>query len=121
INATLTETDYENPTEEALTSARHTPEKDAEEEANRPLAAARGGYVEGISSPNVSQWVYSGTSHPSTEPELLKNVCNCISAVSALMQHSSTHGTETNPATASSVQVQKADSHEKQAGAAVQS
>ncbi|MGK7964008.1 exodeoxyribonuclease, partial [Salmonella sp. LSP 2/15] len=40
--------------------------------------------------------------------------------VSALMQNSSTHGTETNPETTSNVQVQKADSDEKQAGDAVQ-
>ncbi|HCL4715323.1 TPA: PD-(D/E)XK nuclease-like domain-containing protein [Salmonella enterica] len=120
INANLTETDHENPTEEALTSARHTPEKDAVEEANRQLAAARGEYVEGISDPNDPKWVKTGTSQPTTEPELVKNVGNGIFDVSALMQNSSTHGTETNPDTTSNVQVQKADSDEKQAGDAVQ-
>ncbi|OMA87831.1 exodeoxyribonuclease [Salmonella enterica subsp. enterica serovar Newport] len=121
INANLTETDHENPTEEALTAARHTPEKDAVEEANRQLAAARGEYVEGISDPNDPKWVKTGTSQPTTEPELVKNVGNGIFDVSALMQNSSTHGTETNPETTSNVQVQKADSDEKQAGDAVQS
>ncbi|EJK5338479.1 TPA: exodeoxyribonuclease, partial [Salmonella enterica subsp. enterica serovar Typhimurium] len=116
----LTETDHENPTEEALTAARHTPEKDAVEEANRQLAAARGEYVEGISDPNDPKWVKTGTSQPTTEPELVKNVGNGIFDVSALMQNSSTHGTETNPETTSNVQVQKADSDEKQAGDAVQ-
>ncbi|EGA5546876.1 PD-(D/E)XK nuclease-like domain-containing protein [Salmonella enterica] len=120
INANLTETDHENPTEEALTAARHTPEKDAVEEANRQLAAARGEYVEGISDPNDPKWVKTGTSQPTTEPELVKNVGNGIFDVSALMQNSSTHGTETNPETISNVQVQKADSDEKQAGDAVQ-
>lgn len=120
INANLTETDHENPTEEALTAARHTPEKDAVEEANRQLAAARGEYVEGISDPNDPKWVKTGTSQPTTEPELVKNVGNGIFYVSALMQNSSTHGTETNPETTSNVQVQKADSDEKQAGDAVQ-
>ncbi|HFH0500466.1 TPA: PD-(D/E)XK nuclease-like domain-containing protein, partial [Salmonella enterica subsp. enterica serovar Onderstepoort] len=120
INANLTETDHENPTEEALTAARHTPEKDAVEEANRQLAAARGEYVEGISDPNDPKWVKTGTSQPTTEPELVKNVGNSIFDVSALMQNSSTHGTETNPETTSNVQVQKADSDEKQAGDAVQ-
>ncbi|EGG5217773.1 exodeoxyribonuclease [Salmonella enterica] len=120
INANLTETDHENPTEEALTAARHTPEKDAVEEANRQLAAARGEYVEGISDPNDPKWVKTGTSQPTTEPELDKNVGNGIFDVSALMQNSSTHGTETNPETTSNVQVQKADSDEKQAGDAVQ-
>ncbi|HAO7756526.1 TPA: exodeoxyribonuclease [Salmonella enterica subsp. enterica serovar Mbandaka] len=120
INANLTETNHENPTEEALTAARHTPEKDAVEEANRQLAAARGEYVEGISDPNDPKWVKTGTSQPTTEPELVKNVGNGIFDVSALMQNSSTHGTETNPETTSNVQVQKADSDEKQAGDAVQ-
>ncbi|HAC9451845.1 TPA_asm: exodeoxyribonuclease, partial [Salmonella enterica subsp. enterica serovar Typhimurium] len=120
INANLTETDHENPTEEALTAARHTPGKDAVEEANRQLAAARGEYVEGISDPNDPKWVKTGTSQPTTEPELVKNVGNGIFDVSALMQNSSTHGTETNPETTSNVQVQKADSDEKQAGDAVQ-
>ncbi|EGA4728399.1 exodeoxyribonuclease [Salmonella enterica] len=120
INANLTETDRENPAEEALTTARHTPEKDAVEEANRQLAAARGDYVEGISDPNDPKWVKTGTSQPASEPELVKNVGNGIFDVSALMQNSSTHGTETNPETTSNVQVQKADSDEKQAGDAVQ-
>ncbi|ECP2040220.1 exodeoxyribonuclease [Salmonella enterica] len=120
INANLTETDHETPTEEALTAARHTPEKDAVEEANRQLAAARGEYVEGISDPNDPKWVKTGTSQPTTEPELVKNVGNGIFDVSALMQNSSTHGTETNPEITSNVQVQKADSDEKQAGDAVQ-
>ncbi|EDY2039545.1 exodeoxyribonuclease, partial [Salmonella enterica] len=116
INANLTETDHENPAEEALTTARHTPEKDAVEEANRQLAAARGDYVEGISDPNDPKWVKTETSQPASEPELVKNVGNGIFDVSALMQNSSTHGTETNPETTSNVQVQKADSDEKQAG-----
>ncbi|EHC9798467.1 exodeoxyribonuclease [Salmonella enterica subsp. enterica serovar Sandiego] len=120
INANLTETDHENPTEEALTAARHTPEKDAVEEANRQLAAARGEYVEGISDPNDPKWVKTETSQPTTEPELVKNVGNGIFDVSALMQNSSTHGTETNLEITSNVQVQEADSDEKQAGDAVQ-
>ncbi|EBM6971577.1 TPA: PD-(D/E)XK nuclease-like domain-containing protein [Salmonella enterica subsp. enterica] len=62
INANLTETDHENPTEEALTAARHTPEKDAVEEANRQLAAARGEYVEGISDPDDPKWVHNNYS-----------------------------------------------------------
>ncbi|HBV0301154.1 exonuclease [Escherichia coli] len=41
INAHLTETDHENPTEETLAAARHTPEKDILEEVNRELAAER--------------------------------------------------------------------------------
>ncbi|EOX0285654.1 3'-5' exoribonuclease [Escherichia coli] len=41
INAYLTETDHENPGEETLAAARHTPEKDILEEVNRELAAKR--------------------------------------------------------------------------------
>ncbi|HBA3706635.1 TPA: exodeoxyribonuclease VIII [Escherichia coli] len=39
INAYLTETDHENPGEETLTAARHTPEKDILEEINREMVA----------------------------------------------------------------------------------
>ncbi|VEW00038.1 Exodeoxyribonuclease VIII [Escherichia coli] len=41
INAYLTETNHETPTEETLAAARHTPEKDILEEVNRELAAER--------------------------------------------------------------------------------
>ncbi|EBS0894482.1 exodeoxyribonuclease VIII [Salmonella enterica subsp. enterica serovar Abaetetuba] len=119
INANLTETDHENPTEEALTAARHTPEKDAVEEANRQLAAARGEYVEGISDPNDPKWVKTGTSQPASEPELVKNVGNGIFDVTALLQNSATHGTKKATETTSNVQVQKTVSDEKQAGDAL--
>ncbi|WP_247152153.1 RecE family exodeoxyribonuclease, partial [Escherichia coli] len=41
INTHLTETDHENPSQETLAAARHTPEKDILEEVNRELAAER--------------------------------------------------------------------------------
>ncbi|EFB5892647.1 3'-5' exoribonuclease [Escherichia coli] len=41
INAHLTETDHENPSQERLTAARHTPEKDILEAINRELAAGQ--------------------------------------------------------------------------------
>ncbi|MFI0621339.1 3'-5' exoribonuclease domain-containing protein [Escherichia coli] len=41
INAYLTETDHENPTEETLAAARHTPEKDILEEINREMVTER--------------------------------------------------------------------------------
>ncbi|HAV8176274.1 TPA: exonuclease [Escherichia coli] len=41
INAHLTETDHKNPSQETLTAARHTPEKDILEEINRELAAGQ--------------------------------------------------------------------------------
>ncbi|EES4629373.1 exonuclease [Escherichia coli] len=41
INAYLTETDHENPSKETLTTARHTPEKDIQEEINREVVTER--------------------------------------------------------------------------------
>ncbi|ENG2644803.1 PD-(D/E)XK nuclease-like domain-containing protein [Salmonella enterica subsp. enterica serovar Banana] len=120
INANLTETDHENPTEETLTAARHTPEKDAVEEFNRQFAAERGEYVEGISDPNDPKWVKTGTSQPTAEPELIKNVGNGIFDVSALMQNSATHVTKKAVETIGNVQVQEIVSDEKQAGDAIQ-
>ncbi|EBC0166184.1 exodeoxyribonuclease [Salmonella enterica] len=120
INANLTESNHEKPTAEILAAARHAPEKDAVEEANRQLAAARGEYVEGISDPNDPKWVKAETSQQASEPELVKNVGNGIFDVSALMQNSSTYGTKTVPETTSSVQVQEIVSDEKQAGDAMQ-
>ncbi|MGL8490869.1 PD-(D/E)XK nuclease-like domain-containing protein [Salmonella sp. NW507] len=99
INANLTETDHENPTEEALTAARHTPEKDAVEEANRQLAAARGEYVEDISDPNDPRWVHNNYSasnqgekeevvpegkQPAAEPEAVTRNADGTFDVSAL-------------------------------------
>ncbi|EMD4878380.1 PD-(D/E)XK nuclease-like domain-containing protein [Salmonella enterica] len=120
INANLTESNHEKPTAETLAAARHTPEKDAVEEANRQLAAERGDFVPGISDPNDPKWVKTGTSQPASEPELVKNVGNGIFDVSALMQNSSTYGTKTAPEATSSVQVQEIVSDEKQAGDAMQ-
>ncbi|OSK22818.1 exodeoxyribonuclease VIII [Escherichia coli M056] len=59
INAYLTETDHENPTEETLAAARHTPEKDILEEVNRELAAERETEEEKImrkSHNRLTQW-----------------------------------------------------------------
>ncbi|WP_410739059.1 RecE family exodeoxyribonuclease [Citrobacter sedlakii] len=120
INASLTESNHEKPTAETLAAARHTPEKDAVEEASRQLAAERGEYVEGISDPTDPKWVKTETSQPTDEPELVKNVGNGIFDVSALMQNTSIHGTETDPEATSSVQVQETDNDEKPAGNAVQ-
>ncbi|MBJ9886523.1 PD-(D/E)XK nuclease-like domain-containing protein [Citrobacter sedlakii] len=120
INASLTESNHEKPTAETLAAARHTPEKDAVEEASRQLAAERGEYVEVISDPTDPKWVKTETSQPTSEPEPIKNVGGGIFDVTALIQGSSTHGTKTDPETTSNVQVQEADSDEKQAGDAVQ-
>lgn len=73
INAYLTESDHENPTAETLTAARHAPEKDAVEEANRQLAAERGEYVEGISDPNDPKWVHEDYNAASDEGEKTEN------------------------------------------------
>ncbi|EDN7243084.1 DNA breaking-rejoining protein [Salmonella enterica subsp. enterica serovar Thompson] len=114
-----TEAGYQKIRAELHEARKNIPPKNPVD-VGKQLAAARGEYVEGISDPNDPKWVKTGTSQPTTEPELVKNVGNGIFDVSALMQNSSTHGTETNPETTSNVQVQKADSDEKQAGDAVQ-
>ncbi|MGX8900620.1 RecE family exodeoxyribonuclease [Citrobacter werkmanii] len=119
INANLTESNHEKPTAETLAAARHTPEKDALEEANRQLAAERGEYVVGISDPNDPKWVKTETSHQTEHPELVKKVADGIFDVSALMQHYSTHGTKKDPETTSNVQMEKTVSDEKQAGDAL--
>ncbi|WP_410735951.1 RecE family exodeoxyribonuclease [Citrobacter koseri] len=95
INAYLTESDHENPTAETLTAARHAPEKDAVEEANRQLAAERGEYVEGISDPNDPKWVHEDYNAASNEGEKTENE------------------------DAADVQVQETVSDEKQAGDAL--
>ncbi|EAA8736192.1 DNA breaking-rejoining protein [Salmonella enterica subsp. enterica serovar Virchow] len=114
-----TEAGYQKIRAELYEARKNIPPK-SPVDVGKQLAAARGEYVEGISDPNDPKWVKTGTSQPTTEPELVKNVGNGIFDVSALMQNSSTHGTETNPEITSNVQVQEADSDEKQAGDAVQ-
>ncbi|EHR5033707.1 DNA breaking-rejoining protein, partial [Salmonella enterica] len=114
-----TEAGYQKIRAELHEARKNIPPKNPVD-VGKQLAAARGEYVEGISDPNDPKWVKTETSQPASEPELVKNVGNGIFDVSALMQNSSTHGTETNPETTSNVQVQKADSDEKQAGDAVQ-
>lgn len=119
INSNLTEINHEKPSAETLAAARHAPEKDAVEEANRQLAAERGEYVEGISDPNDPKWVKTDAGKQEAEPELVKKVAAGIFDVSALMQNSSTHGTKQEAETTSDVQVQETDGNEEQAGDAL--
>ncbi|HAZ7706608.1 TPA: exodeoxyribonuclease [Citrobacter koseri] len=119
INSNLTEINHEKPSAETLTAARHAPEKDAVEEANRQLAAERGEYVEGISDPNDPKWVKTDAGKQKAEPELVKKVAAGIFDVSALMQNSSTHGTKQEAETTSDVQVQETDGNEEQTGDAL--
>lgn len=119
INSNLTEINHEKPSAETLAAARHAPEKDAVEEANRQLAAERGEYVEGISDPNDPKWVKTDAGKQEAEPELVKKVAAGIFDVSALMQNSSTHGTKQEVETTRNVQVQETDSNEEQTGDAL--
>lgn len=119
INSNLTEINHEKPSAETLAAARHAPEKDAVEEANRQLAAERGEYVEGISDPNDPKWVKTDAGKQEAEPELVKKVAAGIFDVSALMQNSSTHGTKQEAETTSDVQVQETDGNEEQTGDAL--
>lgn len=51
INANLTETDHEHPTEEMLAAARHTPEESWEKEINDKVAA---GHAKDVKQPEVA-------------------------------------------------------------------
>ncbi|EKM8000796.1 PD-(D/E)XK nuclease-like domain-containing protein [Salmonella enterica] len=131
INANLTETDHENPTEEALTAARHTPEKDAVEEANRQLAAARGEYVEGISDPNDPKWVHNNYSasnqgekeevvpeekQPVAEPEAVTRNADGTFDVSALFPPPSNQTEKTEARTEKDGETPKESNQQETAG-----
>ncbi|ECO5168465.1 exonuclease VIII [Salmonella enterica] len=126
INANLTETDHENPTEEALTAARHTPEKDAVEEANRQLAAARGEYVEGISDPNDPKWIHNDYSASNegekTEvaPEAVTRNADGTFDVSALFPPPSNQTEKTKARTERDGEMRKESNQQETAGDAVQ-
>lgn len=131
INANLTETDHETPTEEALTAARHTPEKDAVEEANRQLAAARGEYVEGISDPNDPKWVHNNYSasnqgekeevvpeekQPAAEPEAVTRNADGTFDVSALFPPPSNQTEKTEARTERDGETPKESNQQETAG-----
>ncbi|MGK7518739.1 RecE family exodeoxyribonuclease [Salmonella enterica] len=131
INANLTETDHENPTEEALTAARHTPEKDAVEEANRQLAAARGEYVEGISDPDDPKWVHNNYSasnqgekeevvpeekQPAAEPEAVTRNADGTFDVSALFLPPSNQTEKTEARTERDGETPKESNQQETAG-----
>ncbi|EJU7915351.1 PD-(D/E)XK nuclease-like domain-containing protein [Salmonella enterica] len=135
INANLTETDHENPTEEALTAARHTLEKDAVEEANRQLAAARGEYVEGISDPDDPKWVHNNYSasnqgeieevvpeekQPAAEPEAVTRNADGTFDVSALFPPPSNQTEKTKARTERDGEMRKESNQQETAGDAVQ-
>ncbi|EHF4998119.1 exodeoxyribonuclease [Enterobacter hormaechei] len=108
INSNLTESDHANPTAETLTAARHIPEKDAVEEINRQLAAARGEYVEGISDPTDPKWV-----NTRTQPEV-ENLGGGIYSIEGLLNQSTSNEVEkTEVETTSNVQVQENNSNEE--------
>ncbi|HEC8005236.1 TPA: PD-(D/E)XK nuclease-like domain-containing protein [Salmonella enterica subsp. enterica serovar Johannesburg] len=131
INANLTETDHENPTEEALTAARHTPEKDAVEEANRQLTAARGEYVEGISDPDDPKWVHNNYSasnqgekeevvpeekQPAAEPEAVTRNADGTFDVSALFPPPSNQTEKTEARTERDGEMRKESNQQETAG-----
>ncbi|EGI5190388.1 TPA: RecE family exodeoxyribonuclease, partial [Salmonella enterica] len=131
INANLTETDHENPTEEALTAARHTPEKDAVEEANRQLTAARGEYVEGISDPDDPKWVHNNYSasnqgekeevvpeekQPAAEPEAVTRNADGTFDVSALFPPPSNQTEKTEARTERDGETPKESNQQETAG-----
>ena len=82
INANLTESDHEHPTEETLAAAGHVPEKSWENEISHRLAAERGEFVPGISDPTDPKWVHEDLTKP--QPEIA-NMGNGVFSIDGLM------------------------------------
>lgn len=83
INANLTESDHEHPTEETLAAAGHVPEKSWENEISHRLAAERGEFVPGISDPTDPKWIHEDLTKPK-QPEIA-NVGGGIFSIDGLM------------------------------------
>ncbi|HDG1692512.1 TPA: PD-(D/E)XK nuclease-like domain-containing protein [Kluyvera georgiana] len=82
INANLTETDHQHPTEETLAAAGHVPENSWENEISQRLAAERGEFVPGISDPTDPKWVHEDLTKP--QPEIA-NMGNGVFSIDGLM------------------------------------
>lgn len=82
INANLTETDHQQPTEETLAAAGHVPENSWENEISQRLAAERGEFVPGISDPTDPKWVHEDLTKP--QPEIA-NMGNGVFSIDGLM------------------------------------
>ncbi|WP_312996444.1 RecE family exodeoxyribonuclease [Leclercia sp.] len=102
INANLTETDHENPTEEVLTAARHTPEVSWEKEINEKIEAEKAALA---SQPQVA------------------NLGGGMFSIEGLMNENQPHTDDRSPVaeeTTSDVQMETTDPAEGEAGNPVQ-
>ncbi|MPU29089.1 exodeoxyribonuclease VIII [Escherichia coli] len=90
INANLTESNHEKPSDETLKAARHNPAQSWDKEISDTLAAERGEFVDGISDPEDPKWVREDLTPPK-QPEIT-NVGGGIFSVENLMANSKLYG-----------------------------
>lgn len=90
INANLTESNHEKPSDETLKAARHNPAQSWDKEISDTLAAERGEFVDGISDPEDQKWVREDLT--STKQPEVTNVGGGIFSVEGLMANSKLYG-----------------------------
>ena len=90
INANLTESNHEKPSDETLKAARHNPAQSWDKEISDTLAAERGEFVDGISDPEDPKWVREDLT--STKQPEVTNVGGGIFSVEGLMANSKLYG-----------------------------
>lgn len=90
INANLTESNHEKPSDETLKAARHNPAQSWDKEISETLAAERGEFVDGISDPEDPKWVREDLT--STKQPEVTNVGGGIFSVEGLMANSKLYG-----------------------------
>lgn len=90
INANLTESNHEKPSDEILKAARHNPAQSWDKEISDTLAAERGEFVDGISDPQDPKWVREDLT--STKQPEVTNVGGGIFSVEGLMANSKLYG-----------------------------
>lgn len=90
INANLTESNHEKPSDETLKAARHNPAQSWDKEICDTLAAERGEFVDGISDPEDPKWVREDLT--STKQPEVTNVGGGIFSVEGLMANSKLYG-----------------------------
>ncbi|WP_334613719.1 RecE family exodeoxyribonuclease [Escherichia coli] len=90
INANLTESNHEKPSDETLKAARHNPAQSWDKEISDTLAVERGEFVDGISDPEDPKWVREDLT--STKQPEVTNVGGGIFSVEGLMTNSKLYG-----------------------------
>lgn len=115
INANLTETDHQHPTEETLAAAGHVPEKSWENEINEKVTAEQKAGVEQPEIANMGNGVFSIDGLMGNQPAAALSVVDQVRqrAVEEKLQQANTEETT------SDVQMEKTDNSEIKANAEV--